>query len=133
VLQQTRRTTAVDLGGYPSAAACNLTGMLPSIETYLSLLRAVDRDGLESRSLETWTFTTTSEVAGRCRMARQHATSLLRSLLHEGYVVRCEQTDGSVTWHLGDRGVRLLRGEKEIVVKRLSRMSRAAGSVGATS
>lgn len=107
--------------------------MRPSIDTYLELLRAIDREGHESTNLSAWTFTTTEEVAARCNMNRQQATPLLWSMLTEGYVTRCEQSDDTVTWHLGDSGVRLLRAEQEIIVKRESRMYRAAGLVGASS
>jgi hypothetical protein len=107
--------------------------MRRSIDTYLTLLRAIDREGQESSSLSTWSFTTTEEVAARCNMTRQQATPLLWSMLREGYVTRCEQSDGSVTWHLGDRGVRVLRAEHEIILTRRSKMSRAPGMVGASS
>jgi DNA-binding MarR family transcriptional regulator len=123
----------VDPIGYCPLLAVASLHMSASMETFLSLLRAVDRDMSESRSLETWTLTTTREVAERCGMTRQRATPLLRSLLREGYLTRCEQPDSSVTWHLGDRGVRLLRGENEVIIKRRSGMSRAAGTIGATS
>jgi len=106
--------------------------MRPSVDTYLALLRAIDRGGHERRSLSSWSLTTTDEVAGRCGMTRQQATPLLWSLLREGYATRCEQSDHSVTWHLGDAGVRLLRGEDEIVLRRERGMSRAPGMVGAT-
>jgi hypothetical protein len=98
--------------------------MVPSIDTYISLLRAVDRGGLESRGESTWTLTTTGEVAWGHGLSRQKATPLLWSLLEEGYVVRCQQSDSSVTWHLADRGVRLLRADDEIVIQRPNGMAR---------
>lgn len=107
--------------------------MVPSIASYISLLRAVDRDGSESSNLAAWSLTSTDEIAARCGMTRQKATPLLWSLLSEGYVTRCQQPDQSVTWHLGDSGVRLLRAETEIAIWRPPGMSRPVGTIGATS
>ncbi|MDQ3933190.1 MAG: MarR family transcriptional regulator [Actinomycetota bacterium] len=93
--------------------------MTPTLDLYLQLLRAVD-GGKEARSPHVWTLTTTGEIAARCGLSRQQATPLLRSMLREGFVTRCEQPgpEGCVTWHLGDRGTRLLLGEQSIVIDR---------------
>jgi hypothetical protein len=95
-----------------------------SLNTYMKILRAVDRGRAESSSPHCWTFTSTAEVGGRVGMSTQQVTPLLHKLAADGYVTRTEQPDGIVTWHLLDPAVRLLRGEREIKVIRSSGLSR---------
>jgi DNA-binding MarR family transcriptional regulator len=92
--------------------------MVPTLETYLKVLRAVDRGGHESRTTRAWSFTTTSEIAGSCGMSRQQVTPLLRNLESEGFVTRTEQSDSSVTWHLCDPSMKLLRAYAEVEIDR---------------
>ena len=105
-----------------------------SLDTFMKILRAVDREQAESSSPDCWTFTSTAEVGGRVGMSAQQVTPILHRLAADGYVTRTEQPDGIVTWHLLDPAVRLLRGEREITIIRsggLSRRDFAPGYVDA--
>lgn len=95
---------------------------MTTLKTYMAVLRAVD-GAFESRC-DGWSFTTTSEIAARVGVSRQRITPVLHAMESEGWICSCTQPDGSVTWHLYDAAVKLLRAQDEIVVPHRSGFAR---------
>lgn len=91
-----------------------------TMSDYLDVLRAVDHEGHESRTAGCWTLTTTGEIAARVKMSTQQVTPLLHDLVADRLLMRCEQGDGSVTWHLLEPACKLLRAESEVAMPQVS-------------
>ena len=81
----------------------------------------------ESRG-DGWSLTKTSEIASALGVTRQQITPALHQLAAQGYVHSCRQSDGSVTWHLFDKAVKVLRADREIVVQHSDGPFRRAAS-----